>query len=140
MLMSKLWQPVTVLLAAMLCAGCMSTATSQLERCQSEKKQLLTRVVDDQKRAESLLVENRSLNEKLADAETQLAKLHDGRGSRIAEFRRPNSTSPSSATAGSSDRNTLDLNSADTPAPIGNWRSKQFQRSMPAARDDSSSR
>ena len=88
MLMSKLWQLATVLLAAMLCAGCMSTAKSQLDRCQSEKKQLLTRIVDDQKRAESILAENRSLNEKLADAETQLAKLYDGRGSRVAEFRR----------------------------------------------------
>ena len=146
MLMSKLCQPTTMFLAAMLCAGCMPTAKSQLARCQSEKKQLLARIVDEQKRAETLTAENRGLNEKLADAETQLAKLHDGRGSRIAEFRRPNSTaspSPSSSSAnsgGSSARFAPDLNSAITLEPIGKWRSKQSQRPASAARDDSSSR
>ena len=143
MSMNKLWRSTAAVLAALLCAGCMPSAKSQLANCQSEKKQLLTRIVDEQKRAETLTAENRGLNDKLAEAETQLAKLHDGRGSRLAEFRRPNSTSTSSSNsaAGARDRFAPDLNPADLPQPIGNWKSKQSQRQTPASlRDDSSSR
>ena len=76
----------TMLIAAMLCAaaGCSSTTTAQLTRCQNEKKQLLTRVVDEQKRAETLQAELRNVNVRLAEAEKQLARVYDTRGGRFA--------------------------------------------------------
>ena len=76
----------TMLISAMLCAaaGCSSTTTAQLTRCQNEKKQLLTRVVDEQKRAETLQAELRNVNVRLAEAEKQLARVYDTRGGRFA--------------------------------------------------------
>lgn len=76
----------STLCAVMLCAaaGCSSTTTAQLTRCQNEKKQLLTRVVDEQKRAETLQAELRNVNVRLAEAEKQLARVYDTRGGRFA--------------------------------------------------------
>jgi hypothetical protein len=60
--------------------GCLSTNSPQLERCQTEKKQLLSRLVDEQKRGESLTTELRTANQRLADAEKQLARVVGGSG------------------------------------------------------------
>lgn len=60
--------------------GCLSTNAPQLERCQTEKKQLLSRLVDEQKRGESLTTELRTANQRLADAEKQLARVVGGSG------------------------------------------------------------
>ena len=60
--------------------GCLSTNSPQLERCQTEKKQLLSRLVDEQKRGESLTTELRTANQRLADAEKQLARVVGGAG------------------------------------------------------------
>jgi len=62
------------------CVGCLSTSPPQLERCQTEKKQLLSRLVDEQKRGESLTTELRTANQRLADAEKQLARVVGGAG------------------------------------------------------------
>lgn len=62
----------------LLVAGCSWTNSGQLERCQTDKKQLLARVVEEQKRSESLTTELRTSNQRLADAEKQLARVYDG--------------------------------------------------------------
>ena len=96
------------ILAGLLCAtaGCSSTTSAQLTRCQTEKKQLLTRVVDEQKRAETLQAELRNVNVRLAEAEKQLARVYDARGGRFASSSslggtNGGSSSPSSASFGS---------------------------------------
>lgn len=64
--------------------GCSMPGTAQLEKCQADKKQLLARVVEEQKRSESLTADLRTANQKLADAEKQLARTIDGSRSRYA--------------------------------------------------------
>ncbi|MFO0901935.1 MAG: hypothetical protein U0939_02980 [Pirellulales bacterium] len=64
--------------------GCNATNVGQLERCQADKKQLLARVVEEQKRSESLTTDLRTANQKLADAEKQLARVYDGGRNRYA--------------------------------------------------------
>jgi hypothetical protein len=76
------WSQVAIAGALLFGAGCSATNVGQLERCQADKKQLLSRVVEEQKRSESLTTELRSANQKLADAEKQLARFYDpSRGS-----------------------------------------------------------
>ena len=64
--------------------GCSATNVAQFERCQTDKKQLLARVVEEQKRSESLTTDLRTANQKLAEAEKQLARVHDGGQGRYA--------------------------------------------------------
>lgn len=78
----KRWGPVAAAGTLLLAVGCSATNVGQLERCQADKKQLLSRVVEEQKRSENLTTELRSANQRLADAEKQLARLYDpARGS-----------------------------------------------------------
>ena len=80
--MSKFGQAACAIggtLLVLIGAGC-NTVSPELTRLQEDKKQLLTRVVDEQKRAESLTAELRAANQRLADAEKQLARIYEGRG------------------------------------------------------------
>lgn len=73
------------LVVLLVCAtGCSMANMSQMERCQNEKKQLLARVVEEQKRAEALTTELRSSNQRLAEAEKQVARMMDGSRTRYA--------------------------------------------------------
>jgi hypothetical protein len=74
------WHVVIPLLLSATSIGCLSTGSPQVERCQTEKKQLLSRLVDEQKRGESLTTELRTANQRLADAEKQLARVVGGAG------------------------------------------------------------
>jgi len=67
--------------AAISSTGCSLTEKTQLAECQDEKRQLLSRVVDEQRRAESLQGELKVSNQRLADAEKQLARSFGTRGS-----------------------------------------------------------
>ncbi len=76
------WSQVAIAGALLFGPGCSATTVGQLERCPADTKQLLSRVVEEQKRSESLTTELRSANQKLADAEKQLARFYDpSRGS-----------------------------------------------------------
>ena len=78
----KRWGQVAATGSLLFALGCSATNVGQLERCQADKKQLLSRVVEEQKRSENLTTELRSANQKLSDAEKQLARLYDpARGS-----------------------------------------------------------
>jgi len=80
-----LWHVLIPLSLSATSIGCLSTGSPQVERCQTEKKQLLSRLVDEQKRGESLTTELRTANQRLADAEKQLARVVGGAGaSRLA--------------------------------------------------------
>ena len=116
--------------------GC-SAHQSQLAKCQQEKTKLLARISDAEQRAENLAVENRSLDQRLANAEKELAQRQDGRD-RFAEFKRPanaeNATPPaaSSEPAASSLWNTPGFNPpANAPLSenaVEGWRSKSFRK------------
>jgi hypothetical protein len=108
---------------APLGAGCLSTNSPQLERCQTEKKQLLSRLVDEQKRGESLTTELRTANQRLADAEKQLARVVGGAGgSRLA----------SASELGNSTGTPLLSNTAgDRPLQLGAPRDNQFISAAP---------
>lgn len=80
----KLWpvlRSATVAASVWLLSGCALTDKTQLAECQDEKRQLLSRVVDEQRRSESLQGELKVSNQRLADAEKQLARSFGTRGS-----------------------------------------------------------
>lgn len=84
MAVRKLWhvlRPATVAASVWLLSGCSLTDKTQLSECQDEKRQLLSRVVDEQRRSESLQGELKVSNQRLADAEKQLARSFGTRGS-----------------------------------------------------------
>jgi hypothetical protein len=72
---------VAVLGSLLLVSGCALTDKTQLAECQDEKRQLLSRVVDEQRRSESLQGELKVSNQRLAEAEKQLARSFGTRGS-----------------------------------------------------------
>jgi len=82
-------------------AGCSLFQPSQLSQCQADKKEVMSKVVSQQRQIEDLQAERNRLSERLAEAEKQLAVVHDQAPNRLAEGRRPSSSSPSALDSGS---------------------------------------
>jgi len=85
-----------VIVVAWATVGCGPTTQSQLTRCQNEKKTLLTRIVDEQKRVESLSTQNEQLTSRLAESEKQLARLYQQSSGRYVSAGSSQSTVPPS--------------------------------------------
>lgn len=110
---------------------------SQLAKCQQEKMKLLARISDAEQRAENLAVENRGLDQRLANAEKELALRQDGRD-RFAEFKRPaNAESPTPSAASSeppasslwnTPRFNPPANAPSNENTAEGWRSKSFRK------------
>jgi septal ring factor EnvC (AmiA/AmiB activator) len=71
---------------ALICAaaiaagsGCSLSPGRQLSSCQEEKQKLLDRIEQDQHRLQALAASERQAAERLAQAEKELALIHDGR-------------------------------------------------------------
>ena len=71
-----------------ICSGCGLWQPTQQSRCLAEKKQVMSRVVSQERELDKLRSQNQQLAERLAEAEKQVAVLHDQSPSRLADGRR----------------------------------------------------
>lgn len=124
--------------AALAGSGCGSTSQSQLTRLQAEKKELLNRIVDEQKRTETLTAELRDANLRAAEAEKQLARLYDDPRGRLAGTGSsgfsPYAAAPRPLAAGSVGASELSSQRAARP-PIGLGAPRDVARDYPAGAD-----
>lgn len=77
----------------LMLTGCGLFQPSQLSQCQADKKQVMSKVVSQQRQIDELQTERKRLSDRLAEAEKQLAVVHDQAPNLVAEGRRPTSNS-----------------------------------------------
>lgn len=78
--------------------GCGLWQPSALSKCQAEKKQVLNRLLAQQRELDELQGQRQLLTQRVAEAERQLAQVHDQAPDRLAEGRRGGGNSTGSST------------------------------------------
>jgi chromosome segregation ATPase len=77
--------------------GCGLWQPSALSKCQAEKKQVLNRLLAQQRELDDLQSQRQLLTQRVAEAERQLAQVYDQAPGRLAEGRRSGGSSASSS-------------------------------------------